>query len=629
MLRRRTPSCHLLSAAVGTLAFVWMVVLPWLLFVRRAPLQPHPSERETQRSSNVEDGSSAEGGDVDEGCSKGEVMAHNSDGANKTEKCIDALYQLGLDPQSAMHRLKCGRGPPPFVHQRNIALHLARDDNVDRVLVAFGPLLDADVKPHLYWFGALQSIVSTLTIMITGVFGGSHAAGLERSDVAHFLTSASTISVLVCFAAITITVRPYRNRSRDKWKFWGLLSSIFVASLSQATAFALAIRTENDTKAYSTFCTVLASAVVVSGACLFVILVVSYANALGFFKLLFNLFRELVLRVNDERRTRVLRVKEERASRQANEGTAVELPSIVGKFAANPRALESIAAQQINPLHAMHAAAAQHQAAENVAVDVYNPMHEMRAAASQQQTADDDVNGAADVLNPLFPESEDQEIKLSKGDQQRAAMMRELLVPGHHFATLGNSALLRAVADKEGGAMEQPLGHYDTRRAKRAQESANTFAHQRASAVPRGRTNQHKEHKASMMRESLEVSHPSATLGDEALLRLERRGNAARTQRRAERARKADKGTAHNFRGEFVANPRLLGKNIADQTNPLPETHAVAAQQHEPAPEDAAVDVHNPLTNVTGPNLTKHNEALRKRQPGATGILVVVVPYSS
>jgi len=167
----------------------------------------------------------------------------------------------------------------PQVRARNVELHIALMDDIDGTLIAFGSSLDADLKPYAYWFGSLQVAVSSLLSVTVGIFGGSHAAGLVRSKTAHFFAGAFSITLLVAFATIAISVQPFRSRSRDSWKLYGLVGSVSVASLSEVLAFMLSLRTD-ESEVYSEICMLFGGVVVLSCVLLFVMLISAYLVAI-------------------------------------------------------------------------------------------------------------------------------------------------------------------------------------------------------------------------------------------------------------------------------------------------------------------------------------------------------------
>ena len=192
-----------------------------------------------------------------------------------------ALYELGLDRQSAIERCARRRDAELPAPARNIELHIA--EGADGKIAAFGNLVDAAVKPHLFWFLPLQSAVTSVLGIIEGVFGGNQAFAGEGEASAPFLASALSIAVLLAFGAIATALWPFRRRPRDVWKIHVLLGSVGVSVLSQALSFALTLRTGGDSEestAYETFCVGLAYAVVASCAALCAALITAYFSAL-------------------------------------------------------------------------------------------------------------------------------------------------------------------------------------------------------------------------------------------------------------------------------------------------------------------------------------------------------------
>ena len=276
---------------------------------------------------------------------------------------------------------------------------MSRDD-VDGARIAFSALLDADVKPHVYWFALLQSAVNSAMSVVVGVFGGTHAAGLTRSVAAHFLAAALSIALLAGCAAVAIAVRPHRNRARDAWKFWALLGSVVVASLSQLLSFTLALRTGNDSDSFKGFCAALAFVVVISCACLFVALFVAYARALGSF----DIVRVLLVRARTACARRRRRAAEKRDA--AQHAAALEL---AGSSGSPPpwRDVEREAADSDPPppwCDAVFASAAQSTfgavVGANVATSVNNPLLQENSAPTRTSSVMPQGGGSVQT-NPL------------------------------------------------------------------------------------------------------------------------------------------------------------------------------------------------------------------------------------
>lgn len=245
------------ALTIGSLAFLWTIILPYGLFVCRPPSVAVGTIAVAPTPTEVTDQINAE--------AAGKVRA--------------ALYQVGLDRPLQILCCKCTRNAPQ-IRVRNVEMHIAAMDDVDGTLIAFGSSLDADLKPHAYWFGPLQVAVSALLGVFVGVFGGSHAAGLVRSKTAHFFAGAFSITLLVAFATIAVAVHPFRPRSRDSWKLYGLVGSVSVASLSEVLAFMLSLRTRPESVVYSEICMLFGGFVVLSCVLLFVMLISAYLVAM-------------------------------------------------------------------------------------------------------------------------------------------------------------------------------------------------------------------------------------------------------------------------------------------------------------------------------------------------------------
>ena len=165
--------------------------------------------------------------------------------------CINSLYQVGLDPRGrSCNRVcrRCNCGGVAQTRPRNLMLHFATFDQFDGI-EAFG-LFDADIRPFAFWFAPLQGLVSSALGLLSGIFGGSHAAGLERSKTAHLLGGSASIALLLALGGITFLAWPYRRR--DSCVFMCFLVGVFLPllplsilirflSLSLALSFSLAL----------------------------------------------------------------------------------------------------------------------------------------------------------------------------------------------------------------------------------------------------------------------------------------------------------------------------------------------------------------------------------------------------
>jgi hypothetical protein len=115
-------------------------------------------------------------------------------------------------------------------------LHFATFDQFDGI-EAFG-LFDADVRPFAFWFAPLQGLVSSALGLLSGIFGGSHAAGLERSKTAHLLGGGASIALLLALGGITFLVWPYRKR--DSCVFMCFVPrSVLLSKLSDSHSLSL------------------------------------------------------------------------------------------------------------------------------------------------------------------------------------------------------------------------------------------------------------------------------------------------------------------------------------------------------------------------------------------------------
>ena len=316
------------SLAIGGVAFVWTIVLPYCLFFCRAP-----AGGGARAQAEVE-------GDAEEAAA-GKVRA--------------ALFQVGLDPQTWLHRCKCSRRAPQ-VRVRNVQLHMQSIDDVDGTRIAFGNLLDADVQPHAFWFAPLQCAVSALLGLIVGLFGGTHAAGIERSKAAQFFASAFSIVLLIAFATLAVIVRPFRQRARDSWKIYGLVGSVIVASLSEALAFALSLRTGTESDAYGDFCTLFGGLVVLCCVMLFTLLGVAYLVAMNVplicCELVKYLYSITVVPLVTECSNRCRRCRSERSmAKEKKTHGAVELGTLGKTVHGDVLGRHSVTAvEQVNPM---------------------------------------------------------------------------------------------------------------------------------------------------------------------------------------------------------------------------------------------------------------------------------------
>ena len=261
------------SLTVAAATFLWTVGQTWWLFARRQPQIA---------------GEEATGVEVSE--------ADRMDNAEREAagRCGDAMFQLGLDRNSMLHHWCCchrDRFTLP-IRSHNAELNVERSNELDGKIVSFGNVIDAESRPHLFWFQSLQSLVSCCLVLIAGVFGGTHAAGLKRSKFAQILTSASSIVLLMSYGAIARSVKPFRNRARDSWKLHALLFTVCVAAFSKLLALALALRTAATSAAYDEFVIYLALALVVVCVALCATIIISYLRALGVHLLAFALFKK-------------------------------------------------------------------------------------------------------------------------------------------------------------------------------------------------------------------------------------------------------------------------------------------------------------------------------------------------
>ena len=270
-----------IALAIACASFCWRVFQVWWVFVRRAPRLGDSDDAQDEVEATAADAAPAattrEGG---AGADEGSAAAARTSRIAARSKA--ALYELGLDRQSAIERCARCRDAGLPAPARNIELHIAEDAG-DGKIVAFGNLVDAGVKPHLFWFLPLQSAVNSLLSVIEGVFGGSQAAAVEGAASAPFLAPALSVAVLLAFGAIAVALWPFRRRPRDAWKIYVLLGSVGVSVLSQSLSFALTLRTGGDSEesaAFETFCVGLAYAVVASCAALCAALVIAYFSAL-------------------------------------------------------------------------------------------------------------------------------------------------------------------------------------------------------------------------------------------------------------------------------------------------------------------------------------------------------------
>jgi hypothetical protein len=281
-----------IALAVACASFCWRVVQVWWVFVRRAPRRLGDSDGAQGEVDATTAGAAPAAESREEGAGAGELSAAAPRTSRIAARSKAALYELGLDWQSAIERFARCRDAGLPAPSRNVELRIV-EDAADSKIVAFGNLVDAGVKPHLFWFLPLQSAVNSLLSVIDGVFGGSQASSVQGAASAPFLAPALSIVVLLAFGATAAALWPFRRRPRDAWKIYVLLGSVGVSLLSQSLSFALTLRTGSDSEestAFGTFCVGLAYAVVASCAALCAALLIAYFSALEGPRLVCKLF---------------------------------------------------------------------------------------------------------------------------------------------------------------------------------------------------------------------------------------------------------------------------------------------------------------------------------------------------
>ena len=116
------------SLALAAATFLWMLVQPWWLFARQQPQQGTDEEAERRGEGEAER----------EGNTAREVAA----------RCDGAMFQVGLDRQSMLHQWCCchrDRFTLP-IRNRNAELNLERIEVLDGKFLAFGNVIDAEVR---------------------------------------------------------------------------------------------------------------------------------------------------------------------------------------------------------------------------------------------------------------------------------------------------------------------------------------------------------------------------------------------------------------------------------------------------------------------------------------------------
>ena len=259
----------IITCVIGLAGFAWSFLQPWYMFVR---LPPPPTEAAEAADVIVLERREAAAAALD-----GDAIipdAHHSqeflleiqyaEERAKARPCMNSLYQVGLDPRGrSCNRVcrRCNCGGVAQKRPRNLMLHFATFDEFDGI-DAFG-IYDSDVRPFAFWFAPLQVLVSSALGLLSGIFGGSHAAGLERSKTAHLLGGSASIALLLALGGITFLAWPYRRRDscvfmcflveysflsclfRFSFAFSHFLSLSLSLSLSPSLCFSLSCQVED------------------------------------------------------------------------------------------------------------------------------------------------------------------------------------------------------------------------------------------------------------------------------------------------------------------------------------------------------------------------------------------------
>ena len=332
----------IIGCVMGLAGFVWISLQPWYRFVRRPPpLTEAAVAADAIVLADREAAAAALDGDA---IIPDAVVHHsqeflleikNAEERAEASPCINALYQVGLDPRGrSCNRVcrRCNCGGVAQTRPRNLMLHLDTFDAFDGI-DAFG-FFDADIRPYVFWFAPLQGLVSSALGLLAGIFGGSHAAGLVRSKTAHLLGGSTSIALLLALGGIAFLVWPYRGRKQDscvfvcfspssvaflflslillrflfltlsplltllgRWKTAGLFGTIIVACLFEALSFAMSMRTRTDSVAYSVFIEHFSTLVAVCCVGNFVSLGVAYISKLGVGRALLRILESAAVRL--------------------------------------------------------------------------------------------------------------------------------------------------------------------------------------------------------------------------------------------------------------------------------------------------------------------------------------------
>ena len=431
------------TIAIACASFCWRVLLTWWVFMRRAPSVE--ARAPSGEGGEVGDGDDAE---VEEDANEAALPAPR-------KKCEDALYQVGLDP----HCMRCRAGVVPESKALNVVFHLTK--NADGKVEAFGNLVDGSVKPHLYWFLLLQSAVNSALGLIGGIFGGNQAVGAAAGA---FLAAALSIAVLVGFGTIAMAILPFRSRIRDQWKTYVLIGTVSVASLSQALAFFLSLRTGVHSEAYEIFCLRLAYVVVTGCAVLCASLVCSYFSALG----VHQLVRYAAKRLRDVVRCAPIRSTCVAAAEEEGDGRAeLELRDIGGDCVPTQFNLPSDDMEcGQNPL------AHREKRAPNTVVEQENPLR----AGGCSPIEDDVPRPLVEGTNPLLCSSAASPDALFSATRFGVELVASPVSHAVRSSPIGARVSMRIDADDADGAVTHYCGDEEWQAATRTSAAASSGA---------------------------------------------------------------------------------------------------------------------------------------------------------